>query len=124
MRIHHIALRTRDLARLRAFYIDRLGFALAKGGETDRVWLDAGGTLLMLERATESEPGIACGTMELIAFGIAPSERAWLEARLASSGVEIEARTAFTLYFRDPDGRRLALSHHPEPAPGATPLDG
>ena len=42
------------------------------------------------------------------------ADRAGAEARLASSGIAIEARTEFTLYFRDPDGRRIGLSHYPE----------
>jgi hypothetical protein len=36
--------------------------------------------------------------------------RASWTARLAAAGVAVEAQTEFTLYFRDPDGRRVALS--------------
>ena len=46
------------------------------------------------------------------------SERARWEQRLADAGVAIERTTAFSLFFRDPEGNRLALSHHPEPAQG------
>ena len=106
-------MRTRDLGRLVAFYGDLLGLATSKESLGESVWLDAGGTILMLERSTEPEPGIGRGTRELIAFAIAPPERAGFEARLASSGVAIEERTEFTLYFRDPDGRRVGLSHYP-----------
>jgi glyoxylase I family protein len=113
MRIHHIALRTRDLERLAAFYGDLLGIATSKESPGQSVWLDAGGTMLMLERSSESEPDIARGTQELIAFAVASSDRAGFEARLASSGVAIESRTDHTLYFRDPDGRRVGLSHYP-----------
>jgi catechol 2,3-dioxygenase-like lactoylglutathione lyase family enzyme len=113
MRIHHIALRTRDLGRLVAFYGDLLGLETSKESPGQSVWLDAGGTILMLERSSESEPDIGRGTQELIAFVVTPAERARFEARLASSGVAIEARTEFTLYFRDPDGRRVGLSHYP-----------
>jgi glyoxylase I family protein len=113
MRIHHIALRTRDLGRLVAFYGDLLGLATSKESPGHSVWLEADGTILMIERASESEPDIARGTQELIAFVVAPEERAAFEARLASRGVAIEARTEFTVYFRDPDGRRVGLSHYP-----------
>ena len=113
MRIHHIALRTRDLGRLAAFYGDLLGLATSKESPGHSVWLDAGGTILMLERSSESEPEIGRGTQELIAFSVAATERPAFEARLASSGVTVEARTEHTLYFRDPDGRRVGLSHYP-----------
>jgi glyoxylase I family protein len=116
MRIHHVALRTRDLGRLEAFYAGLLGLAPWPARPEGAVWLDAGGTILMIERASASEPGIEHGTRELFAFAVAPSDRARLEARLAASGVAIEDTTPFTLYFRDPDGRRVGLSHYPEPA--------
>ena len=35
--------------------------------------------------------------------------------RLREAGVAIEDRTAFTLYVRDPDGRRVGLSSYPTP---------
>jgi catechol 2,3-dioxygenase-like lactoylglutathione lyase family enzyme len=114
MRIHHIALRTRDVARLARFYVEVLGLMPREGVARDRVWLDCAGTLLMLEPASETEPEIDPRSLELVAFAILPGDRARLEARLAAGGVSVEARTAFTLYFRDPDGRRVALSHYPD----------
>jgi hypothetical protein len=35
--------------------------------------------------------------------------------------VVVEHETDFTLYFRDPDGRRVAVSHYPDPAPRGAP---
>jgi catechol 2,3-dioxygenase-like lactoylglutathione lyase family enzyme len=109
MRVHHIAFRTADLARLEVFYVDVLGFTVSRRQADYSVWLDAGGALLMLERAEAGEPEVPPGSMELVAFAAAPGD----EAKLAAAGVPIEARTAFTVYFRDPDGRRIALSHYP-----------
>jgi len=116
MKIHHLALRTRDLPRLRAFYAEVLGLRVTKEGD-EQVWVDAGGAIVMLERAEEAEPFVPLGTKELVAFAIAPSEVRGIEAKLASSGVAIEARTPFTLYVRDPDGRRVGLSHYPRSGP-------
>ncbi|HXX30163.1 MAG TPA: glyoxalase, partial [Myxococcaceae bacterium] len=31
-------------------------------------------------------------------------------------GVAVEHETRWTLYVRDPEGNRVALSHHPQPA--------
>jgi hypothetical protein len=34
-------------------------------------------------------------------------------AALSNAGIAIEAETPHTIYFRDPDGRRVALSDYP-----------
>src|SRR5262249_46501272 len=109
MRIHHLALRTHDLSRLVAFYVDLLGFGVARRQEDRSVWLDAGDAILMLERADEGET-ITTPTMELVAFAIRPEEHAIYTERLERAGVAIEGATASTVYFRDPDGRRIGLS--------------
>jgi len=111
MRVHHIAFRTRDLERLERFYLDVL--ALRALRKTDRsVWLEAGDAILMLERADANEPGVPSGTMEMIAFDVEKEARVGWLRRLAENGVAIEAQTEHTLYFRDPDGRRIGLSSY------------
>jgi catechol 2,3-dioxygenase-like lactoylglutathione lyase family enzyme len=107
VRIHHVAMRTRDVARLERFYVDVLGLSVMRRDDArGSVWLDADGAVLMIERAEATEPGVATGTKELIAFGVEDKE-AW-RPRLAL----VEAETKHTLYFRDPDGRRLAVSDY------------
>ena len=59
----------------------------------------------MLEPAGPGEPAVPRGTMDLVAFAVDDKET--LRAR-----VDVEAETAHTLYFRDPDGRRVALSDY------------
>lgn len=110
LRVHHVALRTRDLTRLRSFYEGTLGLPVVRV-QPHSVWLDMGGAILMLEAASEDEPRVPAGSMELLALAMAAGERGAYEARLARGGVAVEARTPFTLYFRDPDGRRVGLSH-------------
>ena len=108
MRIHHVALRTRDLTRLEAFYAGVLGLAVLRRDEVrGTVWLDAAGTVLMLERAAADEPLAAPGTRELLAFAVDDKE-AW-----RMRGLVLEDETPHTLYFRDPDGRRIAVSDYP-----------
>jgi glyoxylase I family protein len=112
MRVHHLAFRTRDLTRLERFYTDALGLSIVRRDGDRSVWLRAGGTLLMLERAEEGEPDVPPESKELVAFGIeAPDVERWRRV-LEASGIAIEGETAFTLYFRDPDGRRVGLSHY------------
>jgi catechol 2,3-dioxygenase-like lactoylglutathione lyase family enzyme len=99
-------MRTTDVARLVRFYADVLGLAVLRRDEArGSVWLDAGGTVLMLELAQPDETPFPAGSMELIAFAVQDKE-AW-RAR-----VDVEAETAHTLYFRDPDGRRIAVSDY------------
>lgn len=112
MRVHHLAFRTHDLARLEGFYSRLLGMSV-RARQTHGVWLEAGETILMLEQAAADEPTTNAASMELVAFEVGLSEAATVEARLLSAGVTIESRTKFTAYFRDPDGRRIGLSHYP-----------
>ncbi len=119
MRIHHLAMRTRDVMRLERFYVDELGFVESHRQGEKSVWLAAGEAILMIERADESEPLISPGTMELVAFTITAGERRALESRL-----KVEGKTDFTLYVRDPDGRRVGLSHFPGHPVSGTHLPG
>jgi catechol 2,3-dioxygenase-like lactoylglutathione lyase family enzyme len=113
MKIHHVAFRTRDLERLERFYVDVLELRLLERKGDRAVWLAIGDAILMLERADEGEPTVPKGSMEFLAFDIAPHARVGYLARLGEAGVAIEAESDFTIYFRDPDGRRIGLSHHP-----------
>jgi hypothetical protein len=116
--VHHIALRTADVPRLVAFYREVVGLALdetARGRSTGSVWLLADRTLVMVEPRGPGEPDVGGGSMDLVAFAIEPADRAAFSARLARAGVAVEQETAFTLYFRDPDGRRVGVSHFPHP---------
>jgi hypothetical protein len=66
----------------------------------------------MLE-ATEAAPcsvfGVGSGLF-LIALSVEPTLLPALEARLHEAGCEVESRTQWTSYARDPDGNRIALS--------------
>ncbi len=113
--LHHLAFRTRDLPRLAAFYRDVLCLETRPGGrEGQSVWLALGEGLLMIELADEGEPSLPEGSLELLALRCERDETQTFRARLDAAGVTIEATTRFTVYFRDPDGRRVALSHHPD----------
>ncbi len=112
MRIHHIALRTRDVARLEAFYTGVIGVPLGSRRGERAAWLDAAGVVVMIEQAAEGEPGVPAATMELLAFAMDAREMGALHHRLEAAGVAVESRTAHTVYFRDPDGRRVGVSDY------------
>ncbi len=95
------------MRRLEHFYAGVLGLRVVRRDDArGSVWLAAGEAVLMLERASDDEPGVPEGARELVAFAV-EDVSAW-ETR-----VKVEARTEHTLYFRDPDGRRVAVSDYP-----------
>jgi catechol 2,3-dioxygenase-like lactoylglutathione lyase family enzyme len=112
--LHHLAFRTHDVDALAAFYRDVVGLAPRAGGAPGRsVWLALDDAIVMIERAEPGEPRFAPGTLELLAFTVSPDEMTSTRARLEAHGVAVEGETRFSVYFRDPEGRRLAFSHYP-----------
>ncbi|MCA9540797.1 MAG: VOC family protein [Myxococcales bacterium] len=116
MRLHHLALRTAAPEPLAAFYADVFGLSRVREQAGYSIWLGLDDAVLMIERAAPDEPLVPAGSLEFCAFAVDEAGRAAVEARLADHGCAVEARTAYTLYFRDPDGRRVGVSTYPLPA--------
>jgi glyoxylase I family protein len=121
--LHHLAIGSRNVERLAAFYRDIVGLPeltrhLDDRGALRSIWLNLGGPVLMIEH-TDDAPraleGIGSGPF-LLAFAVSPAERLELEAALLANGQRIDRRTAFTSYSRDVDGNRIAFSHYPDAA--------
>lgn len=121
--LHHLALGARDVAALAAFYRDAVGLPEVarhfheSGGALRSVWLRLGGGILMVEEALEERDrvrGQAPGWF-LVALAAPEPERAAIRERLAQAGTAAESATAWTEYFRDPEGNRFALSAYPLP---------
>jgi catechol 2,3-dioxygenase-like lactoylglutathione lyase family enzyme len=118
--LHHLALGTRKVAELAAFYRDVLELReltrhLNPDGSLRSVWLDLDGALLMIEQSDEPPRqvvGIGAGLF-LIALRASRAEQARYEAKLAQHGLPVESRSDWTIYARDPDGNRIALSAYP-----------
>jgi glyoxylase I family protein len=121
---HHVALQALDLERTTAFYRDLLGFPelkrhLRPDGSLRSIWVGVpGGGFLAIEAAgipptsepfRHERPGLL-----LLAFRIPRASRECCLAALARAGVPLEHETRWSLYVRDPEGNRIALSHHPE----------
>ena len=119
VRLHHLALRCADIERSVAFYSGVLGLEVLKRHLTDdgqlrSVWLRTGDAILMLERRLAGT-GAEEGSGHLVAFAVDDLED-W-QARLVKAGVTVDARSQWTLYFRDPDGHRVAVSTYQAPYP-------
>jgi catechol 2,3-dioxygenase-like lactoylglutathione lyase family enzyme len=131
MRLHHLALRVADVERSRAFYAGLLGLRELRRSLDETglrsVWLEAGDAVLMLERRLAGT-GIDTGSGHLLAFDVRPEAgaggglAAW-ERRLRDAGLEIDSRSAQTVYFHDPDGHRVGLSVHPLPGSSTSPRE-
>lgn len=123
--MHHIALGAREVEEVARFYAGAFGLReLTRhhyaDGALRSVWLDLSPGVLMVEHTREERArveGVGAGPF-LLAFAIAAEERALMRARLEAMGCEIEDESAYTLYARDPEGNRVAVSHYPHPAPG------
>jgi glyoxylase I family protein len=118
-----VAFGARDVELVAGF--DRQLFALPEVARHDdetgtlrSIWLDLGGTLLMIERTGGGAhpPRRQAPGPFLLAVAVTPAERARLEGVLAERGYCIESRTAYTSYGRDPEGNRFAFSTWPEPS--------
>lgn len=116
--LHHVALRTDSPTELAAFYVRVCGLAAFPHAPANASgpWLQAGGMIVMIEPRGTGEPRPTPGTLDLLAFHAGQPDVNAVLAFLAEQRIEVEAFTGFTAYFRDPDGRRVALSTYPFPA--------
>ncbi|MCC7381285.1 MAG: VOC family protein [Deltaproteobacteria bacterium] len=121
--VHHLAVLVEDLERAERFYVGLLGLPVLKRWSDDQgaarsIWVELDGGFLALERA--SPGGARRDAMgvgwHLLALRISADRRAWWRSTLVAAGTAIERESPYTLYFRDPDGNLLGLSHHPEAA--------
>ena len=121
---HHLAIQVRDVERVTHFYRDLLGFTELKrhtrpDGSLRSIWVQVpGGGFLALE-AVSGEPAPDAFRHErpgllLLALRITPQARAGVVSTLTRAGVPLEHETRWTVYVRDPEGNRVAFSHHPD----------
>lgn len=122
---HHLAIQVRSLQATSGFYREVLGLQeLARhhrpDGSLRSLWLEVpGGGFLALEEV-RGEPASedfrsARPGLHLLALRIDRADREAAVEALARKGVPLVHQTRWTVYFRDPEGNRIALSHHPDP---------
>jgi hypothetical protein len=120
MRIHHLALLSRDPSRLAADYADLFGISVMREQHDAQgvrsVWFDLGGTLLMIERGAPAAKASQGLGLDGLFLAVDAGTGARWEARF---GDRVTGRTASTLYATDADGNRIGVSSFPDPLWGA-----
>lgn len=108
--LHHIALRTADVPRLAGFYRAIFAMPVVRENLPGSTWLGlAGDAVLMIESRAAAEPAPPAGSLELFAFRTDDKTRDDVRAQAKTLGC-YDGETRFTVYLRDPDGRRVAVS--------------
>jgi catechol 2,3-dioxygenase-like lactoylglutathione lyase family enzyme len=107
MRIHHLAIRVTDLEASREFYCRLLELPEVKQDSPRSIWVRVGDAVLMLERKLRGT-GPDAGSGHVLALAV--DDLALWEEKLTAAGIPIDDRTPHTLFVRDPDGHRVALS--------------
>jgi len=119
--LRHLALNVRELEAMKRFYVDLLGFAVEWEPDPDNVYLSSGIDNLALHRATGGA-SLQASADSLDHLGVivraADDVDRWA-AFLEARGVTLDAKPkthrdgARSCYFRDPDGNRVQIIHHP-----------
>ena len=118
--LHHVAIGAYDIEAMARFYrayfhLKESDRQLDEKGECRSIWLAAGPITLMIEQL-ESPPSQVPMMRQgafLLAFPIEARERDAARERLTSTGISIESESTWSMYFRDPEGNRVALTHYP-----------
>ena len=122
---HHVAVQVHALEDVASFYREVIGLPElerhhAPDGRLRSIWLDVGGggflALERVEAAPSPDPAFRDGRpgLFLVSLRIARVDRERIRSELERRGVSLVHETRWTLYVRDPEGNRVALSHHPE----------
>ena len=124
--LHHVALHVADMAAVRAFYVDLLGYQVEWEQDADNLYLTCGCDNLALHSGEAAQ-----GPQRLDHLGIVVAEASdvslW-EAYLQAHQVPILAATrhhrdgATSCYVRDPAGNAVQIIHHPPISPALATL--
>jgi len=120
--LRHLALNARDLAAMKRFYVDVLGFAVEWEPDSDNVYLSSGIDNLALHAGAHTGTSSSGAAPALDHLGLIVRAAADVDtwaAFLESRGVTLDARPkthrdgARSCYFSDPDGNHVQIIHHP-----------
>lgn len=118
--LRHLALNVRRMPEMKRFYVDLLGFTVEWEPDPDNVYLSSGIDNLALHQSGDHPAATGPGALDHLGVIVRDADDVdrWA-AFLEAHGVAIDAtpRThrdgARSCYFRDPDGNRVQVIHHP-----------
>jgi catechol 2,3-dioxygenase-like lactoylglutathione lyase family enzyme len=118
--LRHLALNVRHMAAMKSFYTELLGFEVEWEPDPANLYLTSGRDNLALhEAAPMSDPHVQ-GALDHLGLvvesaGLVDEWAAFLDSR--GVALEMKPKThrdgARSCYFRDPDGNRVQIIHHP-----------
>jgi len=117
--LHHIALGANDVMRLAQFYQNLFGLQALnthrkENGDIRAIWLDLAPGILMIEKSECDSANLAPMALGqgpfLLAFTLDEKEETQFLTNLHEQQISLEGRTAATLYFRDIENNRVAVS--------------
>jgi catechol 2,3-dioxygenase-like lactoylglutathione lyase family enzyme len=115
--LRHVALRVRDMSRMRRFYVGILGYSVEWEPDPENLYLTSGADNLALHVDSSIAPG---GALDHIGILVdRPGDVDDWAAYLKSQGVELrqEPKThrdgARSIYFPDPENNVIQLIFHP-----------
>src|SRR5436190_14377616 len=121
--LRHLALNVRDMAAMKRFYVDLLGFVVEWEPDPDNVYLSSGIDNLALHRAPSTSLGAGKpsegGALDHLGLIVRAPEDvdAWADF-LTGKGVALAVPPkthrdgARSFYFKDPDGNAVQIIHH------------
>ncbi|PWT94261.1 MAG: glyoxalase [Acidobacteria bacterium] len=115
--LHHLALKVQNMQRMRAFYVDVLGFAVEWEPDPQNLYLSSGSDNLALHEVANLAPG---GSLDHLGIIVPkPQDVDDWAAYLKSHGVSLkqEPKThrdgARSVYLPDPEGNVIQIIYHP-----------
>jgi catechol 2,3-dioxygenase-like lactoylglutathione lyase family enzyme len=115
--LRHLALNVRQMDEMKRFYTDVLGFTVEWAPDPDNIYLSSGVDNLALHRVEGIVGHDALDHLGLIVREPDDVDRWAVFLKARGVPLDAEPRThrdgARSLYFRDPDGNKVQIIHHP-----------
>lgn len=110
MKIHHIALKTKNYAPVADFYKTLFNLTEINHQTGYSYWLSNGDIILMIEQ--ENNLPDTRTPHDVIIFSIEKDRVDTFISQAAKTGIVPFKNTNYTWYFRDPDGRTCGISFY------------
>lgn len=122
LQLHHLALGAQDVVKVANFYAQAFELPvfethLYADRSVRSIWLELSQGVLMIERA-EGSPHLVrrIGSgLFLIAFQVSEAEKDACQQRVIAAGGQLDGSSEHSIYARDPENNRIAVSSYPLP---------